>query len=135
MVDKRQYVRIPADKADVKLRFYKGETEYYHFGFSNISTGGLLLNTKEELKIGDKYLLTVETAETGNNSSIDWMARVKRVEKKEEGFETAFEFQWISSENIDSLKKILETFLWSHINSLYIYKYSQKKQGCTALLF
>ena len=109
MKDKRNYVRVPGEKVNVALRLFKGETSVDYHTLHNISAGGLLLHTKDEMKTGDHYLLTVDSCEKDRRYSIGCMSRVNRVENRGDGFDIAFEFRWVSREDIDALNEIFES--------------------------
>lgn len=109
MKDKRNFVRIPSEKVSVALRLYKGETSVDYHTLRNISAGGLLLHTKEAMKTGDHYLLTVDSLENDRICSISCMSRVNRIEKRGDGFDIAFEFRWVSREDIDALNDMFES--------------------------
>ena len=109
MKDKRNYVRVPGERVNVALRLYKGETSVDYHTLHNISAGGLLLHTKDEMKRGDHYLLTVDSFDNDRRSSISCMSRVIRVEERGDGFDIAFEFRWVSREEIDALNNMFES--------------------------
>jgi len=108
MKDKRNYVRVPSEEINVALRLYKGETNVDYHTLHNISAGGLLLHTRDEMKTGDHYLLTVNSFEKDRRYLISCMSRVIRVEKRGDGFDIAFEFRWVSREDIDALNNLFE---------------------------
>ena len=109
MKDKRNYVRIPGNRANVGLRLFKGETSVDYHTLHDISAGGLLLQTRNEMKTGDHYLLSFDSFQRDRKYSIRCMSRVKRVEERGDGFDIAFEFRWVSREDIDSLNEMLES--------------------------
>lgn len=109
MKDKRNYVRVFSEEVHVALRLYKGETSVDYHTLHNISAGGLLLHTKDQMKTGDHYLLTVDSFENDCRYSISCMGRVIRVEKRRDGFDIAFEFRWVSREDIDALNNMFES--------------------------
>jgi hypothetical protein len=109
MKNKRNYLRVPGERVNVALRLFKGETSVDYHTLHNISAGGLLLHTKDEMKTGDHYLLTVDSFDNDSGYSISCMSLVNRVEKRGDGFDIAFEFRWVSREDIDALNNMFES--------------------------
>ncbi|MFC1670431.1 PilZ domain-containing protein [Spirochaetota bacterium] len=108
--EKRSFFRVSSDDINVKLKAYKGSTDFDSGDVKNISAGGLLLYTKNELHSGEHYLLVIEFIEKGLKQSLKCMSKVSRVERNNGGYDVAYEFKWISKDDV----KRINCFLKSH---------------------
>jgi hypothetical protein len=108
MNEKRKYIRIPGDRINVKIKKYTGDTDFHFQKINNISAGGLLLHHTDEPKMNDYFLLNIDTLVGGNKRQIKCMARVERVDKRENGFDIALKFEWVSKEDIEYLNSMIE---------------------------
>ena len=108
MDEKRKYIRIPGDRINVRIKKYTGDTDFHFQKINNISAGGLLLHHKDEPKMNDYLLLNIDTSVDSDKKQIKCMAKVERVDKRENGFDIALKFEWVSKEDIDYLNSIIE---------------------------
>ena len=105
--DKRKYVRILSDDIIVYFKAYMGDTDFDTGELQNISAGGLVLSVNSEPKTGEHYLLVIEFIQEGLKQSVKCMSKVKRVEKSNGRFDVAYEFRWISKDDVKTINSFL----------------------------
>ena len=108
MNEKRKFIRVIDSDINVYIKKYKGDTDFDFHELKNVSTGGILIHFKNKKQIDSHYMLTISGRDGEKNRFVKCMSRVKRVIKDNNGYDIAFEFEWVSREDITFLNSLIE---------------------------